>query len=344
MENVLTPTYQTRFESKKQAVGDVVELVFNEDVYTVGTALQAFLALEPDVEKSSLKESLVTVQGYILEDKQNSTGFFVAINQLDDETNGDEFATYLLEWIETWRNDPNYSNEVAIGDLTSAEEVNRALGCVMDWLNACCDRFNIVIQHRTYFQQFVESCKKVLPALPDKRELDYTHEVTEDELNAVNQYAKDILKVYGGADFIVDWSKREGNEGCSYPVNADTDIEFTKDNVQFMVSDIVSRAYYENNEEEKKDGIWNNWNYMHELMNLKTISLKQNDDLAHLIIEAIGWQVPKYEKPVSLEITLPDEIELGEGEQHYTYQRFANLESALALVNDERADYDIMIL
>jgi len=34
MENVLTPTYQTRFESKKQAVGDVVELVFNEDVYT----------------------------------------------------------------------------------------------------------------------------------------------------------------------------------------------------------------------------------------------------------------------------------------------------------------------
>ena len=232
---------------------------------------------------------------------------------------------------------------MAIGDLTSAEEVNRALGCVMDWLNACCDRFNIVIQHRTYFQQFVESCKKVLPALPDKRELDYTHEVTEDELNAVNQYAKDILKVYGGADFIVDWSKREGNEGCSYPVNADTDIEFTKDNVQFMVSDIVSRAYYENNEEEKKDGIWNNWNYMHELMNLKTISLKQNDDLAHLIIEAIGWQVPKYEKPVSLEITLPDEIELGEGEQHYTYQRFANLESALALVNDERADYDIMI-
>ena len=46
-----------------------------------------------------------------------------------------------------------------------------------------------------------------------------------------------------------------------------------------MIREIVQRAYYTIDDEERVEGLWYNWNYMHDLMNQESVTVKQNDDL-----------------------------------------------------------------
>lgn len=314
------------------------------DAQDAMAALNAFLSLETSATKDELMGSLTTLQGYIQEDKKAESGFSNAISYLEDESKSDEFAAYLLDWITTWREDPDYRNEVEREDSTTEEGVDRALECVMCWTGVFCYRYEIERRHMLDFLKFVDCCKKVLPASQDNMGVDYTHEVTDAELDMVNQYAKDIYKIYGGKEFIDEWCQRDGNSECYYPANSDnTDLEFTKENVQFMIHEVVECAYYSRDDEETQDGIWYNWNYMHDLMNRESISVKENDDLAHLITEAVGRRAQMYAKPVLVSKSIPDEIEVPEGEERYVEQRFTDLGSALQQLNNENADYYINI-
>lgn len=312
----------------------------NGDAQAAFSALNAFLSLD-NVTKEGLQGSLTTLQGYIIEDRWAGSGFAKALNYLEDDSKSDDFAAYLLEWIATWKKDPNYSEELKGVDPTSSEGVDFALECVMQRLNGLCYRYDRLIGNMTGIPDFVGYCKAVLPKLSDDGELDWKHEVTEDELNYLNKYVSGILTIYGGADFVNGWNQREGHEGCTYPVNGDGNIEFTIENVRMMVRDIVLRAYFE--KEEMKEGLWSNWNYMHKLMNLGSLSVKQYDDLAHLIVEAVGWGAVRYAKPVLVSKTIPDNIEVQEGEECYTEERYSDLASAFQSMNNANAEYRMEI-
>lgn len=316
----------------------------NGDAQTAFSALDTFLSLDAKETEERLKASLTTLQGYIKQDRQAESGFAKALSYLEDEAKGDVYAAYLLEWIATWREDPNYSEELEGVDLSSPEAVDIALGRVSDRINGLCDRYELLIENTTGIPDFVGYCRAVLPKLSDDGELDWKHEVTNDELDKLNQSVSGILTIYGGADFLSEWNLREGHKGCTYPVNNDgTAIEFTKENVRMMVRDIVLRAYFTKSDEERVEGLWSNWNYMHDLMHLESLSVKQYDDLAHLIVEAVGWGAMRYAKPVLVSKTIPDEIEVSEGEERYTEERYSNLASAFQSIHNANAEYRIEI-
>lgn len=316
----------------------------NGDAQAAWSALDAFLSLETSTTREELKGSLTALQGYIQEDRQAESGFSNALSYLEDESKSEEFAGYLLEWIATWRVDPGYSGELTEVDPTSQEGVDSALDCVMQRINGLCYRYDLLIGHMTGILDFVGYCKAALPKLSDEWDLDWKHEVTDDELYVLNKYVSGILAIYGGADFANDWNLREGNEGCTYPVNNDgTDIEFTKENVQIMIREIVQRAYYTIDDEERVEGLWYNWNYMHDLMNQESVTVKQNDDLAQLIVEAVGWGASMYAKPIRVSKTIPDEVEVPDGQERYTEERYSDLASALQSIHDENADYRVEI-